>query len=100
MPFTIVRNDITKMEVDTIVNTANDLPTYAVAHPISGGEFAENILADLIAEGYSGAALLDEFRKRQVKIRPAVETLLEKAREAALGKGDYATYEEIFGTEN
>lgn len=42
---------------------------------------------------------MDEFRKSQVKIRPAVETLLEKAREAALGKGDYATYEDIFGTE-
>ena len=29
MPFKIVRNDITKMQVDVIVNTANEAPTYS-----------------------------------------------------------------------
>lgn len=29
MPFKIVRNDITKMEVDAVVNTANEAPIYA-----------------------------------------------------------------------
>ena len=28
MPFKIVRNDITKMQVDAVVNTANEAPTY------------------------------------------------------------------------
>ena len=29
MPFKIVRNDITKMHVDVIVNTANEAPQYS-----------------------------------------------------------------------
>ena len=29
MPFKIVRNDITKMKVDAVVNTANEAPRYA-----------------------------------------------------------------------
>ena len=67
---------------------------------ISDGEFAEQILADLIAEGYSGTKLLDEFKTRQAKIRPAIEALLEDARKAALGKGEYSTYDDVFGPED
>ena len=63
----------------------------------SGGEFSEQILADLIAEGYSGSDLLEEFKARQAKVRPAVEAMLKEAKAAARGKGDYATYDEIFG---
>ena len=44
--------------------------------------------------------LLNEFRERQAKIRPAGEVLLEKAGDAAHGKGEYATYDEIFGSED
>ena len=43
------------------------------------GEFAEFILDDLIAEGYSGNELLSEFIKRKKKIRPAVEAMLGEA---------------------
>ena len=66
----------------------------------SGGEFAEQILADLIQEGWSGQELLGEFRKRQSMVRPAVEKMLESARKAAEGVGEYSTYDDIFGAEN
>ena len=86
-------------ERDAICTMADGMLIIEPASHISGGEFAENILADLIAEGYSGQELLNEFKERQAKVRPAVEVLLEKAREVAHGKGEYATYDEIFGTE-
>lgn len=66
---------------------------------MSGGEFAENILADLIAEGYAGQELLINFKRRQAEIRPAVESLLEQARDAANGNGEYAGYDDIFDSE-
>ncbi len=66
----------------------------------SGGEFAEYILADLIAEGYSGDKLLREFKNKQAKIRPAVESMITDAEEAANGNGEYYTCEDIFGSED
>jgi bifunctional DNA-binding transcriptional regulator/antitoxin component of YhaV-PrlF toxin-antitoxin module len=67
---------------------------------ISGGEFAEQILAELIEEGLSGEALLSGFKERQAQIRPAVEAMLSDAEEVAEGKGDFATYDDVFGTED
>lgn len=67
--------------------------------PISGGEFAEQILKELIDEGYNGNELLSEFRIRQAKVRPAVEAMLEDAKNAALGIGEYETYDDVFGSE-
>ena len=52
----------------------------------SGGEFAEQILAELIREGLSGEELLTEFKKRQAQMRPAAEAMLTKAEEIAGGK--------------
>lgn len=65
----------------------------------SGGEFAEQILADLIAQGYSGEMLLKKFKEQQKKVRSAVEEMQEKARAAAQGKGEFSTYDDIFGAE-
>lgn len=62
------------------------------------GEFAEQILTELIVEGFSGQELLEEFRKRQAKIRPAIEDLLKEAKEIAQGNGEYYTYDEVFNT--
>ena len=52
----------------------------------SGGEFDEQILADLIAQGLSGSELLEEFKKMRRKVRPAVEELLMQAKQAAYGE--------------
>lgn len=67
---------------------------------VDGGEFAEQILADLIKEGWSGEELLSEFKKRQAQIRPAVEAMLANAEDIANGKAEYETYEAVFGTED
>ena len=64
-----------------------------------GGEFAEQILADLIDQGYSGDQLLTEFKKMQRKVRPAVEAMLTQAEQAARGESESSSYEDVFGTE-
>ena len=63
----------------------------------SGGEFAEQILAELVDQGYHGPELLAQFKARQAKIRPAVERMIAEADEAAVGRGAYESYEDIFG---
>lgn len=65
----------------------------------SGGEFDEQILADLIAQGLSGQELLDKFKETRRQIRPAVERLLDEARLAAESKTPNNNYEDIFGSE-
>lgn len=62
----------------------------------SGGEFAEQILAKLISQGYSGNELLEQFKKAQSKVRPAVEEMLTEAERVASSELDYASYEDIF----
>ena len=64
-----------------------------------GGEFAEQILADLIAQGFSGDQLLTEFKKMQKKVSPAVEVMLTQAEQAARGESESSSYEDVFGTE-
>ncbi|HZK85359.1 MAG TPA: AbrB/MazE/SpoVT family DNA-binding domain-containing protein [Desulfosporosinus sp.] len=62
----------------------------------SGGEFDEQILADLISQGLSGDDLLTRFKETRKKIRPAVEGLIAEAELAANGKSEHATYDDVF----
>lgn len=65
-----------------------------------GGEFDEQILADLISQGFSGQELLTKFKEIRRQIRPAVERLLDEARLAAVGKTQVSTYEDVFSKED
>lgn len=65
-----------------------------------GGEFAEQILADLISQGYSGNELLAKFKSEQAKIRPAVEALLAEADKMAESHGKAISLDELFGAED
>ena len=61
--------------------------------------FAEQILADLIKQGYEGEELLQEFKKAQANVRPAVENMLTEAHAVARGKAKGKTMNDIFGEE-
>lgn len=69
-------------------------------HRVGSGEFAEQILSEMINEGLSGAELLREFKKRQAQVRPAVEAMISDADNAAKGESKYYTMEEVFGEED
>ena len=66
----------------------------------SGGEFAEQILADLILKGYSGNELLIEFKRAQKEVRPAVEKMLRDADLTARGELESYSYQDVFGAED
>ena len=59
------------------------------------GEFDEEILQDLINEGYEGNKLLEKFKEIRAKIPSAMEKMLNDIIEQSDGK--YYTMEEVFG---
>ncbi|SHG46850.1 hypothetical protein SAMN02745221_00263 [Thermosyntropha lipolytica DSM 11003] len=65
----------------------------------NSGEFDEEILADLIAQGFSRQELLEKFKAMRRQVRPDVKRLLEEARLATAGKAESSTYKEVFGQE-
>ena len=64
-------------EIDCIYS--NDMLILTPVKVEEDSTFAEEILADLINQGYSGENLLIEFKKINRKIRPAIEKLIEEA---------------------
>ncbi|MDD5660145.1 MAG: AbrB/MazE/SpoVT family DNA-binding domain-containing protein, partial [Actinomycetota bacterium] len=64
------------------------------------GEFDEQILADLISQGFSGYELLAKFKKARQNIAPAVESLLKEAHLAVEGKVPFFTYNDVFSSKD
>lgn len=97
--FTIPQKFFTELGFDreAVCTLGNGMLIIEPARSENGGEFAEQILSDLISEGYSGQELLAEFKSRQSKVRPAVEKMLKVAKDAANGIGEYYSYEDVFG---
>ena len=64
--------------------------------------FAEEILEDLIHQGYKGEKLLEEFKRINKQIRPAVEELIKEADKIAEeASKDYVDKtDEIFGDDD
>ncbi len=62
------------------------------------GEFSEQILADLIAQGFSGQGLLEKFKEMSKKIAPAMEKLVREADDIAKGVKKGSTMKDIFGS--
>ena len=54
-----------------------------------GFDFSEQILTDLITEGYSGDELLKKFKERSAEIKEAIHDLMDTADNIAEGKDEY-----------
>lgn len=49
-------------------------------------EFAEQLMIDLITQGYSGNDLHERFRKEVIQIRPAIKAMLADTKKAVVGE--------------
>lgn len=47
-------------------------------------EFAEQLMIDLITQGYSGNDLHERFRKEVIQIRPAIKAMLADTKKAVV----------------
>ena len=56
-------------------------------------DFSENILQDLIEEGYNGPDLMREFKHRKSQMANAVSSMIEDAK----ANGKRTTIEDLFG---
>ena len=83
---------------DAICTMGDGFLVIQPAKNVDSGEFAEQILAELIVEGFSGQELSNEFKKRQSKIRPGIEALLNEAKKIANNTSEYYTYDDVFGS--
>ncbi len=61
-------------------------------------DFSEEILADLVAQGFGGQELLSKFKEQTQKIRPAVQKMIKEADEAAKLSSGTLSLDELFSS--
>jgi len=66
----------------------------------NGGDFSEQILADLISQGYSGEALLEQFKQESKKVSSAVKQMIADADNLVKNGDGKVSLDDLFGTEN
>lgn len=59
-------------------------------------EFIEQIMLDLINQGYSGNDLREHFKEEVSQICPAVEAILAEAKRVAVSESGYVFYGDVF----
>jgi len=64
-----------------------------------GGEFSEQILADLLSQGYEWQELLAKFKEYSKAVRPAVRKMLDENEAFAKSGEGRIPMDELFGTE-
>jgi len=65
----------------------------------NGGEFSEQILSDLISQGYEGQKLLKKFKEYSSAIRPAIQDILDETESFIQSGEGRLTIDELFGSE-
>ncbi len=78
----------------------NNAVTIRPIRESQGSEFSEQILADLIAQGFSGQELLMKFREISNRITPAMKKLIDEADSIAKGVKKGANMSDVFGAED
>ena len=67
--------------------------------PSDTGEFAEEILKDLVAQGFSGNELVRKFAEQRGNLKKAIGRARDEADEIASGKRKGASVTDVFGKE-
>ena len=64
-----------------------------------GYDFSEDILKELISEGYAGDELLEKFKERGLETQEAWKKMLKESDDIAEGKGTFYTMNDVFPEE-
>jgi len=59
-------------------------------------DFSEEILKDLLAQGYQDDMLLKKFHEAKCNIRPAIDRMIKEADDIAEANSGYCTTEDVF----